>query len=196
MAVRFRRSSSSRSSKGFRGVYSKHNSSSDVFTRKTGNGSNYVINRGTSGSSSDINSQSKDELRERSRSFTLNGSFVSTIFLCVMLFMMLVLIQGSIKHEPMEMFVGVARKVSDYGTGFKGDLEKFSGIVDSIRLDEQTTYTLYWQGHYIEIPKWFVGGTNSLVSVLKFCFIVPFAIGSLALRFLWLLIDLIGYCLL
>lgn len=138
----------------------------------------------------------EDNKVSNSSSSNYNGQFVSNIALIVMLFMMLVLVAGSLKHEPMEMVVGVAQRVSNYGEGFKGDLTKFSGAIDTIKRDESQTYTIYFQGHYVEVPKWFTQGLNGAIDIFKFLTAVPVAFTSLALRFLWMFVDVIGFCIL
>lgn len=138
----------------------------------------------------------KDTRVTNTTSSSFNGQFVSSIFLIIVIFLMIVFVSGSLKHEPMEMVVGVAQRVSKYGDGFKDDLTKFSATIDSVKRDESKTYSLYFQGHYIDVPDWFTKGLNGVVDIFKFLAAVPVAFTSLALRFLWLFADIIGFCLL
>ena len=138
---------------------------------------------------------------------SFNGGFVGSCFLLTIIFMIVVLVVGSFKHEPMEMVIGVAQRVSDYGEGFVNDLNMFTDVSnelltsetdDTIRItywtSDSLTHTLMPHTKDIKIPKTLIPAWNGIINVVKFLLIVPYAIGSLAVRLIVLITRVIGFC--
>ena len=128
---------------------------------------------------------------------TYNGSFVNSIFIIICALFIVIGVVGSVRHEPMDMLITCAKKVGNYGDGFKDDLATFSDTMKTFTLSDEKTYTIFFNGNYSEfkLAEWVVNVGNGVLNVVKILLVVPVAIGLFAIRLIWLFIDIIGYCL-
>ena len=143
-----------------------------------------------------------DTTNIRSVGNTYNGSFVWSIFLIIVAFLVIIGVYGSATHEPMDLVISVAEKVSDYGEDFKVSLDKFRDVCNGIVVpDSNAERSIHFvnpqNGQSVDIPvKNLIPVINGFLNIIKFLVAVPFAIGVLAFGFVKLVVSIIGVCLL
>ena len=131
-----------------------------------------VLNKG--GSNSTTTTTTSD--------ITINGQFVSSIFILICCLFIIIGVVGSVRHEPMDMLITCAKKVGNYGNGFKDDLVSFSDTMKTFTLEEGKTYSIFFNGNYTDfrLAEWVGNVGNGILSVVKILLVVPVAIGLFA----------------